>query len=471
MSELLPIGTRAPRPTGPAQLGPESPPAVPERGVADRTVGTAGADSFDSAAPAATREAVGAARTAVPAAGMEADTWARGSDLAGLADRGGGSGAGAAGEPGGGVEVDLGGGAARTMLDLSQPLDRQLPAPFRLEEASLSFRMPGNVELSGDWSHEVRTTGPTRVWLTAERNELRATFSPPLLIDVQWPMSNVEVSGATWDFRSGRVSDVEVANTQAVAFGSEGLVRDRVEELMSSILSGSRLGRPGYDPFADADLSGSIAQVQESFQRAAHGPDAGATAALDAGDLDEVGLHASVRVTEELRLGRDGGGVRIPAGSTLDFGISTTADVASLARGEMPALSAVSVSSSGIVLEANGVAVARLQQFRILPGGTVDVQRFEPLGTLADVGAGESLVRLIGVLAAVRSGDAGVLGRSPEDVLGPRITTGVAERRIEREMTDALRELVRGHRFAVPGIDLASLLRLADSGTEDTGEP
>ena len=87
----------------------------------------------------------------------------------------------------------------------------------------------------------------------------------------------------------------------------------------------------------------------------------------------------------------------------------------------------------------------------------MDVLDFEPLGTLAEVGAGESLFRLLVAVAAVRGGDA----RGLDADLNPRLVDGVAERQMEEALSQAVQGLVRDHHDVLPGIDLRAVLGVA----------
>jgi hypothetical protein len=93
------------------------------------------------------------------------------------------------------------------------PVADALPEEIDLQSAGLSFVLPGPVNLTDDWN-QLGTTAPTRKWVDVSRRELRVSFSPALLLDAQWPLSNVAISGFTWDFVTGRMKKVDVADTQ-----------------------------------------------------------------------------------------------------------------------------------------------------------------------------------------------------------------------------------------------------------------
>lgn len=326
----------------------------------------------------------------------------------------------------------------------------QLPADVELRSAGVSFRLPGNTALTGDWN-QLQTTRGTQVWMTVTRSELRVTFSPALEVDAQFPLSNVAWSGFTYDFTRGQVAHVGAENTQ-FAIPIAGTVREAVTDFVMRLVRGTPLGRAGYDPLADRDVAGTLRAVQGNFTAGGGG---GARGDLRPSQVTDVAFNASVRTRQAVQAGTSQGGLSLPAGASIDVSVGVEGNGETLARGGVPAVRQIHLSSSDLVLSKDGEPIVRLRSLRMDRGGAVDVLDFEPLGKLRDVGAGESLIRLFAALIALEAGDPRLAANSS---LEPRVVNGVAERELERSLTAAVQDLVRAHHDVVPGVDLRSVL-------------
>lgn len=330
----------------------------------------------------------------------------------------------------------------------------RLPRELAFEDAGLSFSLPGDVALTGGWN-QLQTTAPTGVWLNVSRTQLRVSFSPALEVDAQWPLSNVAWRGFTYDFAQGRLVHVDVENTQ-IGIPVAGSVEDGVRGFVAKLVAGTPLTRRGYDPAADADLGATIRKLQTNFQ--------GQRGSAEPGELrpqqvTNVGLSATVRTTTPIEAMSGRAGLSIPAGATLTLGASLEGDGATVAsaasRGAVPGVRGLDLSSSDLLLQRDGEPIARIRALRVGRGGVVDVTDFEPLGSLAEVGAGESLIRLLGLAIALRTGDGSFAG---DGDLSPRGVNGFAEREMEKGLTNAVQTLVRQNHDAIPGLDLRTLL-------------
>lgn len=323
-----------------------------------------------------------------------------------------------------------------------------VPSSMALESAGLSFRLPGNTALTGDWN-QLQTTAPTGVWITVTPRALRVQFSPALEVDAQWPHSNVAWSGFTFDFASGKVSDVGVENTQ-FAIPISGTVRDSVTSFVMKTVAGTKLGKGGYNPLQDADLTGTLAALQANMASQATG---GKQGDLKPRQVNGFALHASAKTREKVEAGAPGGGIQMPAGAGITVAVSLAGNGETIGS-TPPNVQSVDVSSSDLTLLSGGKPIAKLRSMRVDRGGKVDVTDFEPLGKLAEVGAGESLIRLFGALIALESGDRRALNAD----LNPRVVNGVAEAQIEKALTEAVQTLVRDHHDLIPGFDLRAVL-------------
>lgn len=137
-----------------------------------------------------------------------------------------------------------------------------------------------------------------------------------------------------------------------------------------------------------------------------------------------------------------------------------------LQKGGPPELNEVRIrSGDGITLSQDGKAVAKLKHVAVWRGGSVDVVDYEALGSLKTMEGLESGARLFTLLALL-SGSRGHPGalRGVNGDVSPRATSGYAEEKMEKALTDAVRRLVLDHYDAVPGLDLRKVLGVkADS--------
>lgn len=318
-----------------------------------------------------------------------------------------------------------------------------------LTSVGLSFSLPAETALTSDWQ-QLQTTSATRVALNVSATGLTVSFSPPLEADMQWPVSNVEWSGLRYDFATASVSRVDATNSQMLIPLFQGNVVSAVTAFVLAAVRGTPLARPGYNPLTDCDVMGTLAAVQASI--AAQGT-TGSGGDLSPRNVTDFAVSASVSATQRIEAGTGDGQMALDGGARLSLRAELGGNGATIASGP-PSVRALYLDSTGLVLSSRGSPVASIRSLRVARGGDVDVTSFEPLGTLAEVGAGESLLRLFGALIALESGDRRALNTS----LNPDLTNGVAEARMERALSDAVRGLVREHHDAVPGLDLRTVL-------------
>lgn len=340
----------------------------------------------------------------------------------------------------------------------------QLPADLALKSAGVSFQLPANTILTGDWKYDLRTQGATRVWITVTEQGLSVQFWPALQVDATWPVSNADWRSVDFSFTKGEVSHVGVESTQ-FALPVEGTVRSSVTDFVHGVMAPTPMGRAGYNPLRDRNLAGTLAAVQSSFL--SKGSSGGGKGNLDPAKVGGVALSASFKTRSRIEQGTSQGGLVLPAGAGLDVSVSVAGNMPTLARGGVPDVQSIDIGSSDLTLLKDGKPIAKLRSLRIARGGAVDVLDFEPLGKLAEYGAGESLIRLFAVLAQVRgAGDARVAQNAD---IHPRVVNGVAELEMERALTAAVQEMVREHHDAIPGVDLRSVLGVDPKGRSTAG--
>lgn len=357
-----------------------------------------------------------------------------------------------------GAQDSVGNAAVAAGLQSQGPgasVAESMPSQLELTRAGLHFALPAHAALTDDWN-QVQTTERTGVWISCTSQALSVQFSPALEVDAQWPLSNVDIDGFSWDFTKGAVGAVHLRNTQ-LGIPIDGSVRSSVTQFVEGLLRGTPAGRAGYDPATDRDLAGTLGALKGRLDRG--GGTARGASGVGAAQITGVGLSAEAKLRTELRAGAGDGGVRLPAGATIALSVALAGNGETLSRGGVPNVDHLDLSSSDLVLESGGKPIARLRSLTVRRGGVVDVTDFEPLGKLAEVGAGESLLRLFGALVAMRASDAGTAQAIAQGAdLRPGVVNGLAERQMEESLTSAVQGLVREHWNVIPGVDLRQVL-------------
>src|SRR5688572_384191 len=86
------------------------------------------------------------------------------------------------------LQADPAGNAAA-----ASSINGQVPNGVDLRELGLNLQIPGGRTLEGGWNQlETQESGTTVVVRMSART-LTISFNPPLLVDTQWPASDVEV--------------------------------------------------------------------------------------------------------------------------------------------------------------------------------------------------------------------------------------------------------------------------------------
>ncbi|MCA9516453.1 MAG: hypothetical protein KC635_16045 [Myxococcales bacterium] len=348
-------------------------------------------------------------------------------------------------------------------------VDESTPSQVRLENLSVSGRIPAGKTLQGSWQYSIRTMYATTVTISVSRNELRVTTSPTLDIDAQWPAQNMSIWSAGVNFGTG----APFANVHLIRGLGEGFIdmtdraRGSITGMLSGAIAGTAMARPGYDPFSDRDIMGTLARIKTNFENL---PDAGGGGGdVTAADASVTALSATLRMQAPFAQMQDGVGVSIPSGAAITANAQGAANLPRLqgARSAGEAAQAATIqslglSSDGITLEKDGKPIARLESLTLHRGGQVTLDRFTLLGSGATAAGFESLIRLIAAAAgAAQHGAPPELGvgiAAQRGDLDPQFVRGLSKSMVEEGLTKAARDMVTQNRNAIPGVDLAAAL-------------
>ena len=358
----------------------------------------------------------------------------------------------------------LGGSADSRLNEASQ-------GQLRLEQAQLNFTIPPRTVLSAaDWEHEVRTRQATQVCVRVSREQLLIWMNPALFLDAQFPVRNMEIHSAGWNFTTGQ-PETDVQSTGPRILSGIDLSED-VEHRILAILQGSigssPMGRPGYDPLADDNLLRNLSRVAYNFENLPSNPLEDVDAPPPANNAS-VNVAMSARQPINIQQG-DGPGLNIPAGGTFGITINGEGNLQNIlsqtnaqAGVDAARISSIVVRSDAIRVVSGGSPLVYLRHVVIGRGGQVNLRSWTAVGPPLTNGEGiESLIRLIaGTARLARHGVAPEIGASHTVNSGqanPEIVQGITSAMIERSLSRAICQLARDNANIIPGVDLARSL-------------
>jgi hypothetical protein len=382
-----------------------------------------------------------------------------------------------------------------------------------LRSAEISFELPAGVSLSSTWKRDVRTQYTTTVTLRASSDKIQATFNSPFYIDAQWPAQNMRLSGVEFDIRSGNTTvDVSLVDDEwgdgFVDYRDEA--RTEITNVVRSLFSGTQLlpahpqraptmgpprqgpdSQPGanqYNPLTESDPMALLRQIQANFQSLP----ASGESTLAPEQITRISAGGTVALTRDIVKLDGNAGVRIASGTEITARVTSGASVAELQQAAQSAqqgagaqavaaaanISEISISSAGIEVVKDGETQALLQSITI-QRGTVRVGALQLQGRAAQLAADErstalAIGGLVGLLVGGSHGldpegsfQAGVNYASMEGWDRLEAVAGIARRRIEQKLQEALDEFLAEHgRTLVPGFDLGSVI-----GRPGVGQP
>lgn len=350
-------------------------------------------------------------------------------------------------------------------------VERELPAGVDLKEVRGSFTIPGGRMLAGSWQAEVKTSAPTRVEVAVGHAGVSMRFSPGLFIDAQWPLQNLVVYSATYNFGD---STAIINAGKDTGLGSGMIsIRDNVNDLLSQIImkavQGKAPGTAGYDPIKDANLEGNVRTmidgVSTMFTSGGESAKAGKPP-VTTSEMRGLSAGATVRAQLQQSFGGAGAGLTLDANSELEIdadGAGSAADV--LAGGTLEeamtaaSLQSIRIRSSGLCVMMKGKPAIRLHSLTVKRGGAVVVGEMELLGSLKNAAAIESGLSAIAALLAFAAGSSST-GELLENAQRPALVDGMARKEMERQFTSVIHSLLVQYRSAVPGVDLVKVLGL-----------
>jgi hypothetical protein len=327
-------------------------------------------------------------------------------------------------------------------------IETQVPKDVDLKGGSVAFDLPGNQTLSTQSWHGVRTStvttsAPTTVTLSVDATSLRISFSPPLLVK-PLALSNMQWSGVTYNFATGSTT---VDLTGGVT-SPEGTARADITAFFSSLISGTPVATPGYNPLKDSDPAGTLAKIKSNFTAIPPTPGAGVSAA------DMTHMLARVRISLNKPVKSDGlvisGDVYIAAKPR-----GTAADLEKTS----PVLDSLTISGDSIVIQKDNADVAKIDSLTVANGGAVTIDSMTLLGQAKEAAKTETAVKGLLLILLLGGGSHGdrmrVAGAEPN--LDAEIVPGLTRRTIETALTKGVQQLILEYAKAIPGYDLRTI--------------
>jgi hypothetical protein len=306
-----------------------------------------------------------------------------------------------------------------------------------------------------DADRTIHTLKATQVTITAGYGLLMIHFYPDLVITKhfkEWykPDTDIGVTEVTFNLKTGIIDYTYTSPNYAEWLGNpSGELGEGFKTIFGHIPADMR--KPGYDPFADPDLTSKLSTIASAFS-------SGGGAPAKVPTVSGINLQATATINTEIRKGEGRLSLAIPAGTDVEINVA-------LEGGVPEKLSDIKVSSIRINLTSPKA------------GPTVDLRIYNvnfPLIFLKSVvfsKGGALSFNYDLATEVVEAGFLSLLAKAAQES-GVQVGEGVSYRdpRIRALIDDAirknleplLRDLVRANRKVIPGIDLYAALGYHD---------
>lgn len=348
-------------------------------------------------------------------------------------------------------------------------VDEATAGKASLENVSVSGQIAAGKTLQGSWQYAIKTIRATTITVSVSRGELRIFTSPTLDIDATWPAQNMSIYGAGVNFGTGRsFADVSLIRGLGEGFiDMSDRAKGSITKLIDGAIAGTAMSKPGYDPFSDKDLMGTLARIKSNFESL---PDAGGGGGdVTAADASLTALSATLKMQAPFSQMQDGVGVSVASGTSIRASAYGAANLPRLQGAASPAdaakaatIQSLGLSSDGVILEKKGKPIAKLESLTFHRGGKVTLDRFTLLGSGAAAAGFESLIRLVAAAAGAASqgvpAELGVGIAAQRGDLDPQFVRGLSKSMVEDGLTKAAQQMIADNRNVIPGVDLAAAL-------------
>jgi hypothetical protein len=347
-------------------------------------------------------------------------------------------------------------------------IERVLPPGIDVKSVRASVTIPGKRKLAGSWASTVATRAPATVTVEVSHTGVRIWMSPALHVDATWPLQNADILDASVSFADGK-AHANVADGHGLGSGMIS-IKDKIVESITSkldtVVAGSPLAKPGYEPTQDPDLGGTLDKVMAGFNSLfTADAEPGKKPVLGPSELTDASAGATVTTKGGGQFMQDGNGLSIAPGSELAIAVDGAGNLHDLMDAHTPGEAATAAHVRGVRLNASnmeviakGKPIARISSMHLSPGGAITVDGMELLGKARDAQATEAGLSFLVALIAIAGRDGNHAGQVLENARDPKIVDGVTRQMIEKSFTETVHKMVLQYRAAVPGMDLAKIL-------------
>lgn len=342
-------------------------------------------------------------------------------------------------------------------------MDEHLPAEVELREIGLSFALGAGKNLSRTWQRELRTESESRFRASVTRDGLEMRFSPPLLIDAQWPAMNMQLGGIQHVFSNGQTT-VYLA---PISGPTEGLIdfsedaKKEIRALMLKGITGTPMAQLGYNPMQDRKIISTLESVTEHYRKQ---PSDG-TMDVEYSDFGRVQIDMQLALKSDFRYVEKKAGLLVRLGTTIDVVLEGRGNMANLmashsnaARADAAHIETVTITSKGLLVILNEKPIAYLDRVRIDRGGAVTLESVRLEGIAGQAEGLESLVRVIGSALHWTSSGADLdtsvtMAAHSSDALA-KLVPDMVRTQIEKTLTEGTKKLLLANRTVIPEVDL-----------------
>lgn len=359
--------------------------------------------------------------------------------------------------------------AEHARINLPPSLNDRLPQGVQLDALSASLSLPAGKVLFTEeiaWLPDAQlVTGAegTRVTLTVTPGALMIAFSPAIEFDAPALLAgNVLVRSVTQDFASGDPSvQLDAGDWTGISDPGDDLEQGLIGPL-GNLIAGTPLMDPGYNPFDDHDLLGTLDSLKNNLQAMAAAPKTTPADDADVGidDIDKIAIGARFHMTSDLPFKTAKGSVHIPAGTAFSVSARSQGGAGATSLAALATLRDLTVRSGPMAIFSGTDKVASVEALQLSYGGQVKVTKMALEGKAALVELLEIGVAALPTMsqlaqAGVRDSAAAAAAVSAQ---GQPQTEAIVKAQLEQAFSAAVVEAVRSNRAVIPGIDLAQVL-------------
>lgn len=342
-------------------------------------------------------------------------------------------------------------------------MDDQVPAEIELRSIGLSFTLGAGKNLSRSWQRELRTESESRFRATVTRDSLEISFSPPLLIDAQWPAMNMQLGGVKRDFSTGQTTAV-LGSIHGVTEGLIDYSDDAKKEICALIatgITGTAMAETGYNPMQDAQIISTLETLGDNFREQPQKK----PSEIEYSDFGAPRVDMTMVMKTDFRHIEKKAGLSLCRGTTIDVSISGKGNLATMMASRTTAgkvnaakIESVTIVSDGILVIVSDKPIAYLDRMRIDRGGAVTLEKLRLEGTAGEVAGIETLIRVMASAmqwaASGRGLDDGMtLAMNSRDTQA-KVIPDIVRTEIEKTLTDGVKQLLKANRAIVPEVDI-----------------